>query len=51
LTFYHYADAAEEPAKAMEVARREIAPRHEAFTLDAYAWALYVNEQDEEARR
>jgi tetratricopeptide (TPR) repeat protein len=50
LTFY-YADVTHEPIKALEVARREIARRHDVFTLDAYAWALYVNRQFEEAHR
>ncbi len=50
LVFY-YADHANEPAKALEVAKREIARRHDAFTLDAYAWALYVNGQYDEARK
>lgn len=50
LTFY-YADVAHEPAKALAVAKRELARRHDVFTLDAYAWALYVNGQYEEARR
>ena len=35
-----YADRAKDPAKALEVARREIARRHDVFTLDSYAWAL-----------
>ena len=35
-----YADRAKDPAKALEVARREIARRHDVFTLDTYAWAL-----------
>ena len=50
LVFY-YADHANEPAKALEVAKREIARRHDAFALDAYAWALYVNGQYDEARK
>jgi tetratricopeptide (TPR) repeat protein len=50
LTFY-YADHANEPAKALEVARREISRRRDVYTLDSYAWALYVNEQSEEARK
>jgi tetratricopeptide (TPR) repeat protein len=50
LTFY-YANVAREPAKALEVARRELARRHDVFTLDAYAWALFVNGQYGEARR
>jgi tetratricopeptide (TPR) repeat protein len=50
LTFY-YADHANEPAKALEVARREISRRRDVYTLDSYAWALYVNEQSEEAHK
>jgi tetratricopeptide (TPR) repeat protein len=48
---FYYADVAKEPAKALEVAEREIARRHDVFTLDAYAWALYVNQQYPEAQR
>ena len=50
LTFY-YADHANEPAKALEVAKREFARRHDVYTLDSYAWALYVNGRSEEARK
>ena len=50
LTFY-YADHANEPAKALEVAKREFAQRHDVYTLDSYAWALYVNGRSEEARK
>jgi|HubBroStandDraft_4_1064222.scaffolds.fasta_scaffold02239_2 tetratricopeptide (TPR) repeat protein len=45
------ADYANEPRKALEVARREYARRHDVFTLDCYAWALHVNGQDAEARK
>jgi tetratricopeptide (TPR) repeat protein len=48
---FYYADHAKRPDKALEVARREYARRHDVFTLDCYAWALYVNGQDAEARR
>jgi len=48
---FYYADYAKEPTKALEVARREIARRHDVFTLDSYAWALYANGQYEEARK
>jgi tetratricopeptide (TPR) repeat protein len=48
LVFY-YADYANQTAKALEVARREYARRHDVFTLDCYAWALHLNEQDDEA--
>ncbi len=47
----YYADHAREPAKALDVARREYAHRHDVFTLDCYAWALHVNGQDAEARK
>jgi tetratricopeptide (TPR) repeat protein len=48
---YYYADVAKQPAKALEVASREIARRHDVFTLDAYAWALYQNAKYAEARK
>src|SRR5439155_21042104 len=47
---FYYADYAEQPAKALEVAQREYARRHDVFTLDCYAWALHVNGQNEEAQ-
>lgn len=50
LVFY-YADQANQPDKAMEVAQREYAYRQDAFTRDAYAWALHRNHQDDEARK
>ncbi|HXM61248.1 MAG TPA: tetratricopeptide repeat protein [Terriglobales bacterium] len=48
---FYYADYAKQPAKALEVAQREIARRHDVFTLDSYAWALYQNGQYEDARK
>jgi tetratricopeptide (TPR) repeat protein len=48
---FYYADYARQPAKALEVAQREIARRRDVFTLDSYAWALYQNGQYEEARK
>ena len=48
---FYYADYAHEPAKALEVASREFARRHDVYTLDAYAWALHVNGQDQQARQ
>jgi tetratricopeptide (TPR) repeat protein len=50
LVFY-YADYTHEPAKALEIATREFAWRHDVFTLDAYAWALHVNGHEKEARK
>ena len=48
---FYYADHANEPAKALDVAKRELARRHDVHTLDAYAWALYINKRSEEARK
>jgi tetratricopeptide (TPR) repeat protein len=48
---FYYSDYAKEPAKALEVAQREVARRHDVFTLDSYAWALYANGQYIEARK
>jgi tetratricopeptide (TPR) repeat protein len=48
---FYYADYAKQPGKALEVAQREIARRHDVFTLDSYAWALYANGQYAEARK
>jgi tetratricopeptide (TPR) repeat protein len=39
----YYLDRAGEPAKALEIARREVERRHDIFTLDSYAWALAAN--------
>jgi tetratricopeptide (TPR) repeat protein len=50
LVFY-YADYANQPAKALEFAEREYSRRKDIYTLDAYAWALHVNNQDPEARK
>lgn len=36
----YYVDHAHQPAKALEIAQRELARRHDVFTLDSYAWAL-----------
>ena len=48
----YYVDYAHQTAKALEIARQELARRHDAFTLDAYAWSLaasgdYTNAQSE----
>jgi tetratricopeptide (TPR) repeat protein len=47
----YYADHAHQPQDALRVARIEINYRHDAWTLDAYAWALYANGQFSEASR
>src|SRR5579872_5667889 len=36
----YYVDYAHQPSKALAIARQELARRHDAFTLDAYAWSL-----------
>jgi tetratricopeptide (TPR) repeat protein len=48
---FYYADYAHAPLKALEVAKREFARRHDVYTLDSYAWALHVNGDDREARK
>jgi Tfp pilus assembly protein PilF len=48
---FYYADHAKQRERAQEVAQREIARRHDVFTLDSYAWALYENGQYGEARK
>ena len=48
---FYYADTANRPEKALEVAQREIERRHDVFTLDSYAWALYQSGQYAEARK
>jgi tetratricopeptide (TPR) repeat protein len=48
---FYYADHANQPDKALEVAQREYVRRHDVFTLDCYAWALYVNGRYTEAHK
>lgn len=48
---FYYTDIAKEPKKALEVARHEAELRHDVFTLDALAWALYANGEYAEASR
>jgi tetratricopeptide (TPR) repeat protein len=47
----YYADHKKQPYKALEVAEREYARRHDILTLDCYAWALHTSGQDREARK
>ena len=44
-------DRGHNPAQALQIARGEIAKRHDIRTLDAYAWALHANGQDAEAQK
>jgi hypothetical protein len=48
---FYYANRARKPAEALRVAEMEIARRQDVYTLDAYAWALHVNNRHAEARR
>jgi len=50
LVFY-YADHARKPAEALRIAELEIARRHDVYTLDAHAWALYVKGRYAEAQK
>ncbi|MGI8773013.1 MAG: tetratricopeptide repeat protein [Acidobacteriaceae bacterium] len=46
---FYYANHAKNAAQALSVAQREIALRHDVWTLDANAWALYTNGRYAEA--
>jgi tetratricopeptide (TPR) repeat protein len=48
---FYYTDHAARPQDALEVARLEVARRQDVPTLDAYAWALFKNGEEEEAKR
>jgi tetratricopeptide (TPR) repeat protein len=39
----YYTDVAKEPGKALDIASKETARRHDLFTLDSHAWALAAN--------
>lgn len=47
----YYADHAHRPAEALRIAQLEIGRRRDVYTLDAYAWALYVNGRSGEAKK
>jgi tetratricopeptide (TPR) repeat protein len=47
----YYAEHTHKPQEALRIARVEVANRHDAWALDAYAWALYANGQYAEAGR
>jgi tetratricopeptide (TPR) repeat protein len=47
----YYGEYAHQPQEALRIARLEVENRHGVWALDAYAWALYVNRQYEEADR
>ena len=45
----YYVDHAHQPAKALQIAKREVERRKDVFTLDCYAWALAANGAYEKA--
>jgi tetratricopeptide (TPR) repeat protein len=47
----YYAGRGHRPDEALRIAQLEFGRRHDVWTLDAYAWALYSNGKYEEARR
>ena len=48
---FYYADHANQPGRALEIAKQEFDRRHDVFTLDAYAWALFKNGSYAEAEK
>lgn len=47
----YYAGAGKQPAEALRLAEREIAKRHDVYTREAYAWALFRNGRRDAAKR
>ncbi|MDQ6705857.1 MAG: hypothetical protein M3Z85_07820, partial [Acidobacteriota bacterium] len=47
----YYADEGGNPKEALRLARLEAQKRHDIYTLDALAWALYRNGDAVEARK
>jgi len=47
----YYGEHAQQPQEALRIARLEMENRHDVWTLDACAWALYANGQYAEARQ
>lgn len=45
----YYVDHAHQPAKAVEIARRELERRKDVFTFDSYTWALEADGQHDAA--
>ena len=44
-----YAESPATAPNALKLAHQEIAARHDVWTLDAYAWALYANAKYQDA--
>ena len=47
---FYYVDHANRPVEALRIAKLEVARRHDAYTLEAYAWALSANGKNDEAQ-
>jgi len=47
----YYIGGAHQPQEALRIARLELQSRQDVLTLDAYAWALFANGQNAEARQ
>lgn len=47
---FYYAGQGKKPAQALKIAEMEMARRQDVMTLDAYAWALWVNDRQREAK-
>jgi tetratricopeptide (TPR) repeat protein len=48
---FYYADHANKPAQALQIAEEQFKNRHDVYTLDAYAWALYKNGRFTDAKK
>ncbi len=48
---FFYAGSGQKPEEALRLAKGEIEHRHDVYTLDAYAWALYAHREYAEARQ
>lgn len=47
---FYYAGQGKKPAEALKIAEMEMARRQDVMTLDAYAWALWINDRQLEAK-
>jgi tetratricopeptide (TPR) repeat protein len=47
---FYYAGHGKKPAEALKIAETEMARRQDVATLDAYAWALWVNNRQRDAK-
>ncbi|MFO1078908.1 MAG: hypothetical protein U1E73_14390, partial [Planctomycetota bacterium] len=47
----YFAGAGRKPVEALQLAEREMAKRHDVYTREAYAWALFKNGRRADAQR